>query len=210
MTSAAIVPAGDVSALRVPEERVVQMIAACAEEIRRARTIEDAKRVSSVAEAIAAVSRKVEAAKEVKEAAIRLLVDAEIRLGEILRALPKQSGGRPGTKRKPGKVSIAREHGIDKRRSSFAQRLAVTPREEVERVIEGGAKTLHAVTVGLKFHTSGYDLRERKAALIAFLCEEALALLERSVARKEVPHAGTVAEMLRRVKTIREHGNTKG
>lgn len=190
------------SLVRIPEDRVLAMLDSCAEQIARVATIEDAKEASTVAEAIAAVTRKVNVAKEVKRKAVRLLVEAEAKLGEILRAIPRASASTPA------KRDVLREHGINKRRAScFAERLAVTPQADVDRVISGGAQTLHGVTAKLGIHANGYELRIQKASAIAFLCEEAVALLERCVTRGQVPHAGTVQEMVRRLHNIKTHGN---
>lgn len=189
------------SLVGVPEERVLVMLAACADQIAQAATIEDAKRVTTMAEAIAAMTRKVDLAKDVKRRAVLLLVDAEAKLGAILRAVPRAS---PTT---PAKRDVLKEAGINKRRASFAERLAVTPRQDIERVVDGGAQTLHGVTSKLGIHANGYELRERRASAMAFLCEEAVAMLERCASRGQVPHAGTVAEMVRRLATIKAHGN---
>lgn len=202
MSDAALAQAPAPTALvDVPEERVLMMLAACADQIAQAATIEDAKRVTTVAEAIAAMTRKVDLAKDVKRRAVLLLVDAEAKLGAILRAVPRAS---PTT---PAKRDVLKEAGINKRRASFAERLAVTPRQDIERVVDGGAQTLHGVTSKLGIHSSSYDLRERKASAVAFLCEEAVAMLERCASRGQVPHAGTVAEMVRRLANIKAHGN---
>lgn len=191
--------------VRVPEARVIAMISSCATQIEQAASIDDAKEVTDMAEAIAAITRKVNVAKEVKRSAVRLLVDAEAKLGEILRAIPR------GTKANglPAKRDLLVEHGINKRRASFAQRLSCTPSEKIDRVIEAGAQTLHGVTSKLALHTDGYAIRAQRASMTAFLCEEAVGLLERSVKNRQVPHAGTVADMAARWRRITAHGNAR-
>lgn len=200
MTQAiAIAPSAD--AFLVPEDRVVAMLDTCAAQLERVATIEDAKSVCTVAEAIAAVTRKVEVARRTKLAAVRLLVDAERRLGDLLRTLPRR-GPKP-------KRDVLEEHGINKRRASVAERLAVAPTSKIDKVIEAGANTLHGVTTKLGIHANGADLRFDRASAIAFLCEEAVTMLDRCARHGKVPHAGTVAEMVRRWERIKAHGNKR-
>ncbi len=188
----------------VAEERVILMIAACAKQISAVTSIVDAKEVTTHAEAVAAVTRKVNVAKEVKQAAVRLLIEAESKLGEILLSVPKGFG--PNGR----KTDFLAKHGIDKRRASLAQRLAAVPQERIEAAITAGAKTLHGVTTRLELHTDGYVLREKRAVAMAYLCVEAVKLLERCVKADKVPHAGTVNEMVTRLRNIGAHGNLKG
>jgi DNA-binding phage protein len=185
--------------IRAPDEHVLSLLEACAKQIESVATIEDAKQVVSAAEAIAAISKKVDIAKAVKKAAVRLLVDAEAKLGELLRALPK--GGQP-TKR-----DVLKGSGLNRRRASTAERLAVTPKSEIDRVIDEGASTLHGVTHKLGMQSNGYELRVQKAAAFALLAQEAVELLERSVREKKVPHAGTVASYSDWLRKLKTHGN---
>ena len=189
----------------VPEPRVLAMIASCAEQIDNVSSIDDAKKCTDMAEAVAAITRKVNVAKEVKRSAIRLLIQAEAKLGEILRAIPKKRSAEG----RPPKRDVLIQHGISKSRASHAERLSKANPEEIERVVESGARTIHGVMSKLGYHTDGYTLRERRASAIAFLCEEAVDLLDRSVKDRKVPHAGTVADMVARWKNINAHGNTK-
>ncbi len=195
--------------IRIPEERVLAMIASCAEQIERATTIADAREVTDVAEAIAAVARKIKVAKDVKHAAVRILIEAEAKLGEITAAIPHARCG--GGKKKVGfrKADVLRENGISRARANFAERLATTPQKKIEEVVAAGASTMHAVLAKLDLQTSNYSLREKRTSAIAFLCEEAVSLLERSVKASQVPHAGTVADMVRRFRTLTQHGNAK-
>ncbi len=195
--------------LRVPEERVLAMIAACAAQITQVKTIDDAREVTDVAEAIAAVARKVKIAKEVKHAAVHILIEAEAKLGEITRQIPHARCG--GGKKRVGyrKADILRTHGITKARANFAERLSATPQSKIDAVVADGANTMHAVLSKLDLQTDRYRLRENRAANLAFLCEEAVGLLDRSVKRGQVPHAGTVAEMVQRFKAITAHGNQR-
>lgn len=192
--------------VRVPEASVIAMIASCAEQIRKAQTIGDALEVANIADAIAAVAKKVAVAKEVKRSAVRLLIEAEAKLGEITRMIPRakpRHGHESLTKR-----DILEQNGVSKSRANFAERLASMPRAKIERVVESGASTKHAIFSKLGLHTDNYVLREKKASSIAFLCEEAIGLLDRSVRKNQVPHAGTVAEMRQRYRILTAHGNT--
>lgn len=188
---------------RIPGDRVLAMIQECARQVSYVSTLDDAKEVASVAEAIAAVSKKLDIAKGLKESAVKLVVEAEAKLGEIIRAVPHAS---PST---PAKRDVLREHGINKRRASVAERLATTPKEDIERAVSEGARSLHGVTVKLGIHSDGYTLRTNKAEAMAFLCEEAVTLLVRCVREKKVPHEGTVVEMAKRLRTIQAHGNAR-
>ncbi len=195
--------------IRIPEERVLAMIASCAEQIGKAVTIADAREVTDVAEAIAAVARKIKVAQEVKHAAVRLLIEAESKLGLITSAIPRAKSGGGLKATTPKKEDVLRENGISKARANFAERLAVVPQANVEKVIASGVNTMHGVLSGLQLQTCNYKRRETQASNILFLCEEAIALLVRSVRDKKVPHSGTVAEMARRLEGITTHGNQK-
>lgn len=185
----------------VPEERVLQMMRACADQIERVANIQDAKAATSAAEALAVIARKVDIAKEVKRQAVRLLVKAEAKLGEVLRALPKNQT--------PTKRDMLREGGINRRRASTAERLAITPQKDIDRVIAKGAQTLHGVTTGLGLESNGYELRTEKASAYQALAEEAVGLLERSVKEGKAPHAGTVASYVGWLANLKAHGNRR-
>ena len=186
---------------RVPEERVLQMMRVCVDQIDEVASIEDAKEAVNAAEAIAAITRKVDLAKEVKRAAVRLVVQAEAKLGQILRSLPKNQT--------PTKRDMLREGGINRRRASTAERLAITPQKDIDRVIAKGAQTLHGVTTGLGLESNGYELRTEKASAYALLAEEAVTLLVNSVKAGKVPHAGTVKHYAEWLVSLKAHGNKR-
>lgn len=79
----------------VPEDRAVAMIERCAVEIQEAQTIPEVRRVITQAEAIQVFLRQVNASKEMKRAALALLVEAEQQLGRISRELPHAVRPRP-------------------------------------------------------------------------------------------------------------------
>lgn len=199
------------TAIKIPEERVIAMIAACAAQIKQVHTIADAKEASNVAEAIAAVTRKVDVAREVKHSAVRMLIEAEAKLGEITAMIPRAPGrnAKSPQRGKMTKKEILAEHGVSKSRANYAERLSRVPAAEVERVVASGANTMHAIGAKLGLYTHAYELREKRNANLAFLCEEAVSLLARCVKQNKVPHAGTVAEMIQRYANITEHGNKK-
>lgn len=76
---------------------------------------------------------------------------AEMRLGEYLQQLPKNTGGRPASKT-PTKVegvsgtpSTVAELGLDYKTTSRAQKLAALPEETKQAVIEGKIKPSQAI-----------------------------------------------------------------
>lgn len=128
----------------VPEERAILLVEGCANEMFKATTIPEVKRLTSQAEAIAAVVRASEASERVKKDAEFLIVRAERRLGEITSQMPKATSGRPGptpeqqrtirTQWQKGKTAtqIARDVGIQ--------------HKTVQRVIDG--KPVNTPTAG--------------------------------------------------------------
>lgn len=209
VATTAIVTDDDRRAITIPDERVFAMIRECTMQIRLVSTLKEAKETSDVAEAIAAITRKVNVARETKLAAVRLLIEAETRLGEISRGIPHGTTGGGQKARGPRKSDVLRGNGISKSRANCAERLSTTPPAKVEKVIAAGANTIHGIYSKLDLHADGYVSRQKKAADIAFLCQEAIELLGRSARANKVPHMGTVAEMERRWRNINAHGNTR-
>lgn len=196
-----------VGVIRMPEDRVLGMIAQCTAQLDRVASIADARVATDMAEAVAAISRKVKLCKETKDAAIRLLIQAEQRLGEVIAAAPRAYGN--AGPEVPRRRDILKQHGISKSRANLATRLAKVPQKRIDAAIAGGAKTMHAVTAKVGLVTHAYELRTEKASAFALLAEEAVGLLERSVRAGVVPHRGTVAEMVSRLRNIQTHGNAK-
>lgn len=196
----------DVAPIRIPDERVIAMIAGCSRQIAEVSSIEDAVTVTDAAAAIAAIAKKVKAAKEVKKAAVRLLVDAEAKLGEVLQAIPKAQRHSD----MPKKRDVLKRHGIGQLRASVAQRLAKTPEAQIEKVIDSGAASIHAIGHKLGFHADNYERRMKRAGAMADIADEAVSLLVRCVRRNQVPHAGTVANLERWLTNVKAHGNKRG
>lgn len=187
---------------QVSADRIEHMLQLASKAIQDTSTVEDAKKITELTEALNAMSKKLDVAAEVKKSALRLVVLAEKKLGEIMRAMPLRTI--------PSKTEILATHGIDKRRSSLAQSLAKIPDKKIDKVIDGGARSIHAVQNQLGLLSDNYALRERRMAAYKLLCEEAVALLDRSVRSGKMPHPGTVAEMVGRLNNIQAQGFAKG
>lgn len=183
---------------RVPPDRVVAMLQSCAMQIHEVATVDDAMELADVADALAAMTKRLALSKEIKKDAVRLVVYAEKRLGVLMKKMPLRT--------KPGKCKKLAAMGIDKRRMSSAQQLAVVPDSRIQKVIDGGATTLHAVHGALGTLSDNHLLREKRMSAYKLLAEEAVALLERSVKQKVVPHAGTVTEMVTRLRNLHTTG----
>ena len=183
---------------RVPPDRVIAMLQSCATQIHEVATVDDARELADVADALAAMTKRLALSKEIKKDAVRLVVYAEKRLGVLMKKMPLRT--------KPGKCKTLAAMGIDKRRMSSAQQLAAVPDGRIDKAIDGGATTLHAVHGALGTLPDNHLLREKRMSAYKLLAEEAVALLERSVKRNVVPHAGTAAEMVTRLRNLHTTG----
>ena len=183
---------------RVPPDRVVAMLQACATQIHEVATVDDARDLADVADALAAMTKRLALSKEIKKDAVRLVVYAEKRLGVLMKKMPLRT--------KPGKCKTLQAMGIDKRRMSSAQQLAAVPDSRIDKAIDGGAATLHAIHGALGTLPDNHFLREKRMSAYKLLAEEAVALLERSVKQRSVPHAGTAAEMVTRLRNLHTTG----
>ena len=154
--------------------------------------------MADVTDALAAMTKRLALSKEIKKDAVRLVVYAERRLGELMKKMPLRT--------KPGKCELLGAMGIDKRRMSSAQQLAAVPDSRIEKAIDGGAASLHAIHGALGTLPDNHLLREKRMSVYKLLAEEAVALLERSVKQSKVPHAGTVTEMVTRLRSLQTTG----
>lgn len=179
-------------------DRVLAMLQACARQIREVTTVDDARDLANLADAVSAMTKRLELSKEIKRDAVRLVVYAEKRLGELMKKMPLRT--------KPGKCRILEGMGIDKRRMSSAQQLAAVPDTKIEKVISNGAMTLHAVHGSLGTLPNNYLLREKRFSAYKLLAEEAVSLLDRSAKQGKVPHGGTVSEMVSRLRNLQTTG----
>lgn len=105
--------------------------------------------LASVDAAIAYASRYYREQGDVIRRAKALRVIAERRLGEILAAMPKATGGQPyqatGAKAEPVETPTLADIGIDKKTSSRAQRLAKLPEAVFEKVVSGEIPVAKAI-----------------------------------------------------------------
>ena len=183
---------------RVPPDRVVLMLQSCATQIHEVATVDDAMELADLADALAAMTKRLALSKEIKKDAVRLVVYAEKRLGVLMKKMPLRT--------KPGKCKTLAAMGIDKRRMSSAQQLAAVPDGRIQQAIDGGAGSLHAIHAALGTLPDNHFLREKRMSAYKLLAEEAVALLERSVKQSKVPHAGTVGEMVTRLRNLHTTG----
>jgi hypothetical protein len=113
--------------LRIEEAR--RLLAECVR-------VDEVKDIRDKAQAIAAYYRERDASLEMQNDAAEVRLRAERRLGDLLKAMPKNEGGRPtktGTSEEP--VSTLGEIGITKKQSSVWQRIAALAEEEFEERI---------------------------------------------------------------------------
>lgn len=188
----------------LPEDRALAMVDACAKQLATVSTIPDVLKVVTQADAIAAVMQKIKASDEAQKAALRLRVDAEAQLGRITAQIPlgKRGGGAQVNPGQQTKRKVLASNGLHNFRASSAEKLARMPQEEVDAAIDR-AKTpgLYGVLndLGIRKPWREYQSPERTHRDIAYLANEAIDLLERSVASKSPPHAGTVVEYRNRL-----------
>lgn len=200
----------------VPEERAIEMIEACARQIQAVTSIPDVMRVITKAEAIDAVMKKIKASKDVKRAALVLLVEAEQQLGRISKQLPQAKRGAAARKfpGQIGKKDILRNVGVNHRRAYTAEKLADAPAEAINVAIDSARnKSVSGVTAFLGYRTewpengrrpsTEFVLPEKRARDLAFLADESISHAEACIQSKTSPHAGTVAEMRTRLMRLR-------
>lgn len=191
MSAAAL--AAPTSEYMLPEPRALAMLEACARQIESAATLPEIAAVLTQADAIAVVARKVAASERVKRTALALLVDAEIQLGRITKAIPLGRTGCKPDRTQPTKAKTLAEHQLSQSRCSLAERLAEVPREKVAGAI-GKAKrmTMREVLVDLELRPQvrGVSRGMRKVAF------DAVALLVRCQSERRAPR-GEEVEPLR-------------
>lgn len=203
--SAALVLDGKIEAM-VPEDRVIAMIENCADQIERATTIPMVLRMVRQADAIAAVTRKIEASKRVQRDAETLVIYAETQLGVITRQIPQ---GRRGPAAVPGqatKGAVLAQHGLHRSRANIAEKLAATPPKVLEAAIEKAErKTVHGVAVELGFAQPW--LPGRVATTGTILAAKALELLRACVDSNSVPDAREVERLEQRYATLKQQSS---
>lgn len=195
----------------VPEDRVLAMIVDCASRIEEAASIPDARKVIRQAEVIDAVTKKMVASRRIKDAAFRLLVDAERQLGRISKQLPKNPGRNgTGPGKFPSKASVLRDAGLRVNRCLHAEKLAEVPEDVLVKAakdLPDSRKSVNGIklALGIKASTSStppMTMLSRMRAY-AFLARECIAMLEDCVAKGTPPHAGTVESKRRWFENLR-------
>ena len=110
----------------------------------QAKTLQEVKRVMSLADAARLFAKQTGAATETINIGAELKLHAERRLGEMLEAAPKSKGaigspgpgrGKRGTRKVPrfSNLLTLEETGITKNQSSVAQKLAAVPKSKGTR-----------------------------------------------------------------------------
>jgi hypothetical protein len=97
-----------------------------------AGSIEEVNELRARAEAVRVYTRQAELGKEAENAAAEIRLRAERRVGELLKEMPRNVGGRPtetGPHERP--VSLG-QLGVSKNESSAFQRMAAMPEDEFE------------------------------------------------------------------------------
>lgn len=148
MSAALVTFDDDAIETRVPEERCVAMIESCAVQIEKATTIPMVLRVVRQAEAIAAVTRKIDASRRVQRSASTLVVYAEMQLGVITSQLPQGRRGKAAlfVPDQVTKGQVLAEHGLHRSRVSIAEKLAKTPPKVLSAAIDKARyKTIHGI-----------------------------------------------------------------
>jgi len=112
-----------------------------------ASSVDEVKDIRDKAQAMAAYARQANDTAMV-EWATEIKVRAEIRAGEMLAAMPKHNGGRPGKNPSNDTSGFAtlEEIGISYDQSSRWQKLAAIPEEQRERTIADAKKSAGEVT----------------------------------------------------------------
>lgn len=127
-----------------------------------ARTAAQAKAVMDAAHAAEIYARRQKLSDETIQYAHEIRLDAERKLGEILKAGPKNEGALlRGTKEEPrDDTPTLAELGIDKKTSARAQRLAELPEETFEAIKAGEVKLNEALRLQRR-----EELKERALTL---------------------------------------------
>ncbi len=98
--------------------------------------LDEVKNLRDKAEVLRLYHKKVDDSFAASQAAAEIKIRAERRMGELLREMPKNDGGRPsktGDTKSP--VSTLANHGIHKKMSSRTQAIAAVPAKEFEDTI---------------------------------------------------------------------------
>ena len=124
------------------EDLVLANINSARTYLERANTLQEVKNVIALAAAAKIFAKRINAGIQTSNYAAEIRLRAERKLGEILKATPKNPGGTPMKKNSTGSqwapVETLAEVGISKKTSSRAQALAAVPSPEFEKSITKG------------------------------------------------------------------------
>lgn len=184
----------------IPEDACLRMIERCARDLREATTLPSVLRAISQAEAIDAVTRKINASKEIRRDSYKLLIDAERQLGDLTSKIPHHDA-KTGT---PSKKSVLKAHDLRVNRCLMAERLARTPDDALEAALAiAKNKSVSGVETVLGIKNPGNSWANKTERNLDFLANEAIDLLELSIKTQRLPAVGNVAEMRNRLHRLR-------
>ena len=127
----------------MPEQTdiVLSRMGAARQSLIEAQTASQVKSIMDAADAAKTYASRQKMSAETIQLATELKLDAERKLGEILRNTPKATGGRPPIKTNAESVSVSQatlaEIGITPKSSAHAQKVAALPDESFNAVRRG-------------------------------------------------------------------------
>ncbi len=147
--------------------REIQLLEQAAAFLAECQDLDEVKSLRDKAEALRLYSKKIGDSQRAQNAAAEIKIRAERRMGELLKAMPKQGGGRPlktGSTMEPVSPPLA-DLGIAKTQSHRTQAIADVPEEEFEEVI-AKAKEADRPLTSNEFYQKGQTHRrtEQKRA----------------------------------------------
>lgn len=172
----------------VPDESALAMIESCAGSIELVASIPDVKRAITMAEAVAAVTRKIDASERVKRAAALLVIRAEVQLGRLTKQIPQGRRGGAALKNpgQPTKNKVLEQHGLHRFRCNVAEKLAGTPEDVIEQALDRAkSKTVMGVATELGFRQRFAKQAPRSA--MQKLAKDAIELLDRCRTQMRAP-----------------------
>jgi hypothetical protein len=130
-------------------------------------------------------------------------------LGKVVSGLPKKHGGLHdgihGTSPNPSsKENVLKGAGMSVERGKHAERLSRVSPERINAAIDAGAKSVTALQIDLGVRSKpSVMVSEKVLRNFDAWMDEAIAMLERSVAESWPPHEGNVRELRDRLNRLR-------